>query len=1174
MGNFQDGIQMESQNGRARTWLDTPITRIGRSDHETSLTVETVLIGLILILAVVSRFMGLGDRAASHDEVNHFVPSYELSQGKGYAYDPLSHGPFQFHSIALSFFLFGANDATARIPAALFSVATVAIGMLAFRRYLGRAGALAAGVLFLISPYMLFYGRYARNEAFIVVWAMVALYAILRYLERGETWVLVLYATINAFHFVDKATAYIFAAEQALFLGVYLISRLIRHHDAFKLDETRRGLARFRPLWQALRAERAFDLLVLLVSLVLPLSAALPMKLVGLNPTDYSTAGVLTSLIFVSILLAAAIAIGLVWRPRTWLICAAIFYGIFILFFSTFFTNPFGLVGGLMGALGYWMQQQGVDRGSQPLYYYLFLQIPVYEFLPALGTLAAAWIAARHGLWQSAPEMPFERPLNPGRLTPAAVEADIDREGELETVLGEAISSADSAANAAESVVEIAGSEAAQPVKTGAHPGVEAPGNEPGPQMDLSEGEPPVGEPRPVPIAALLIYWSISSLIAFTLAGEKMPWLTIHITLPMILATGWAVGYCSNRLIAAETGGSAARSAGPFHRLMDWTALLLLPLFGLGGIVAVAALGRLAGGQGLDQDPARFLLGLAGALFSAGLLGWITRNWAAGQLGRVILLVSMAFLAVLTARAAYRAAYILYDDPDEYLVYAHGTPDPKRLLTDLNTIASRTNTGRGLVVAYDNFARYPYWWYLRDYPNRVDYNDQPTANIRNAAVVFAGEKNYSKVESILRNDFVSYNYVRLWWPNQDYWRLKYDQISAERTSPTGQMGVLEYLGRAWGHISPFFTNERVRSAVWQIWFNRNYSEWAALQSDPKVYTHQDWQPADRMRMYIRRDIAAQAGYLSGGDSTVAADPYQKVSAPVVVERAVGQAGGVEGQFHGPRAVALAADGSLYVADTLNNRIQHLNADGTLLKTWGSPADVSAMNAPGGTFNQPWGVAVGPDGSVYVSDTWNHRVQKFSSDGQFVTMWGHLVQGDQPDGFYGPRGIAVDAQGRVYVADTGNKRVVVFDVQGAYLTSFGSTGSDKGQLDEPVGVAVDGAGNVFVADTWNQRVQVFSPGADGKSFVFKTSWSVDAWYGQSIDNKPYLAVDGQNNTYVTDPEACRVLVFAADGSPLHAWDGCMSGNSDLTMPSGIAVDAGGGAWVSDASANRLVYIRAR
>ena len=71
-------------------------------------------------------------------------------------------------------------------PAALFSIGAIAFVLFAYKRYLGKTGALIAGVLFLISPFMLFYGRYTRNEAFIQLFGVVMIYAILRYLDKGD----------------------------------------------------------------------------------------------------------------------------------------------------------------------------------------------------------------------------------------------------------------------------------------------------------------------------------------------------------------------------------------------------------------------------------------------------------------------------------------------------------------------------------------------------------------------------------------------------------------------------------------------------------------------------------------------------------------------------------------------------------------------------------------------------------------------------------------------------------------------------------------------------------------------------------------------------------------------------------------------------------------------------
>lgn len=139
---------MNAQHTENVHWLDQPVWKAFPK-----IRWETLLIIVILGLALFTRFYHLGDRVMSHDEVNHVVPSWELYMGRGYRHDPITHGPFQFHVVALSYFLFGDNDFTSRIPAALFSVATIMTVTLGFRRYLGRNGAHCGGTLFDLSLY-------------------------------------------------------------------------------------------------------------------------------------------------------------------------------------------------------------------------------------------------------------------------------------------------------------------------------------------------------------------------------------------------------------------------------------------------------------------------------------------------------------------------------------------------------------------------------------------------------------------------------------------------------------------------------------------------------------------------------------------------------------------------------------------------------------------------------------------------------------------------------------------------------------------------------------------------------------------------------------------------------------------------------------------------------------
>ena len=186
-----------------------------------------MIFAAIILLAIVTRFYNLGARVMSHDESLHTYFSWLLYRGQGYEHSPMMHGPFQFHIVALIYFLFGASDFTSRIPAALFSIATVWM-VWYWRRYLGKWGALIAGFLLVISPYMLYYGRYVRNESFVGFSGLVMLYAMLRHLEVGGKKYLFLLAGALALHFTTKETAFIYAAQALIYLAIYFIAQVTR----------------------------------------------------------------------------------------------------------------------------------------------------------------------------------------------------------------------------------------------------------------------------------------------------------------------------------------------------------------------------------------------------------------------------------------------------------------------------------------------------------------------------------------------------------------------------------------------------------------------------------------------------------------------------------------------------------------------------------------------------------------------------------------------------------------------------------------------------------------------------------------------------------------------------------------------------------------------------------
>jgi sugar lactone lactonase YvrE len=849
-----------------------------------------------------------------------------------------------------------------------------------------------------------------------------------------------------------------------------------------------------------LRQERTFDLLMLLGTLVLPQLSAFGINFAGwkvpVNATEVRALGlpdIIHMAIIVVPIIVVSILLGLWWNKRQWLINAGIWYVIYIVFYTSLFTNvEAGFFTGLVGSLGYWLAQQGVNRGDQPLYYYALIQLPMYEFLPAIGSLIGILLAILGRKKVQDDSFAPENPLIEGsdiEMVPAS---------EIET----------------DAVVI--------PVEP--------------PQNSVDQTVSRLIKP---PVVGLLIFWSITSLLAYSIAGEKMPWLTVHITLPMILLSGWAISY-----LIDSTDWVA------FRIKKGWLVTALLFVF----VPALLSAFRLLlgsnppfSGKSLDQlaTTSGFVIALLVTLASAAGIVILTRDWTVRLVSRGFAFVFLGVLAVLTARSAFAASYKNYDTALEYLVYAHSAPGDKIALQQITDISRRLTGGLDLTIAYDDKTTYPFWWYLRNFPNQRYYGNAPTRDLRDVSLILVGQDNFGKIEPVVGQAYDMFEYNRIWWPNMDYFNLTKERLLNAITNP------------------------QMREAIFQIWLNRDYKLYGQLVNQDISLQH--WNPSEKLRLYIRKDVVAQLWDYGSTASTipVQADPYEGKQLTINADQVIGTAGSGSDQFQTPRDLALAPDGTIYVADTFNNRITHLAADGTVIQSWGSFADLSKGEAPGGTFFQPWGIAIGADGSVFVTDTWNHRIQKFSPDGQFITMWGYFGQAETSFAIWGPRDIAIDSNDHIFITDTGNKRVVIYDNNGNYVSQFGSIGLEPGQFDEPVGIAVDKDGLVYIADTWNQRIQVMTPDSSGNYTPLK-NWEVVAWYGQSLDNKPFLAVDDNGNLYATDPEGYRVLHFKTDGTFINYFGDYGTGTNGFDLPTGIITDGKGGVWIADANNSRIMH----
>ncbi len=173
----------------------------------------------------------------------------------------------------------------------------------------------------------------------------------------------------------------------------------------------------------------------------------------------------------------------------------------------------------------------------------------------------------------------------------------------------------------------------------------------------------------------------------------------------------------------------------------------------------------------------------------------------------------------------------------------------------------------------------------------------------------------------------------------------------------------------------------------------------------------------------------------------------------------GPIGAGPGQFYGPRSVAVSASGEVYVADTGNKRIQVFTTGGKYLFSWGS------AGAGPGQFQEPSSVATGPSGMVYVADFWNQRIQVFTAEGRFVRQWS--VPDWTPQAYDEPY-LTVDVRtGNVLATDPQQQRVLIWTAQGRPLGAFGS-----GKLAVPIGIAIEPDGRAAVSDATSNQIVIF------------------------------------------------------------------------------------------------------
>jgi uncharacterized protein (TIGR03663 family) len=647
----------------------------------------------VILLGAVLRFWGLGDKPLHHDESLHAYYSLQLlnnmahwtwcinppPQGYScYIYTPLLHGPFQFHFIALVYKISqllgapdnGVNTTTVRILAATLGTAIVALPFY-LRDYLGNVGAWLACLLLAVSPSMVYFSRFAREDIYMAFFTLLIVVGVARYVHtRKMRWLVI----------AASGLSFSYASKEATFLTILVFGSFLGALIAWELGLKVPWRSRFNeksPIVSWL--PKSFAPIAVLVYFVIAGVAAkflfALIKSVSIYITDPNNVNAANDFVqrlkdstvaivpLIGILLGAFVLV-LLYReikgkvsygqrnrlaqkvdperqplldtiltmPWThWFFALLCAWVIFLLLFSVMLTNlPRGIGDGIWQGLYYWLQQQQVARGNQPWYYYLML-IPLYEQLGVVFGLL----------------------------------------GIIRSIV------------------------------------------------------------QPTRFRLFMVYWFIGNFFLYSWAAEKMPWLMIHITMPMLIlaAIGLepAVVTCINFVKNLLGHYSSSKEAVALNTNNEYA----------------------------QQFPqARPKIGIFATSIS--FLG-----------------VIMAVLLLLpTVHNMYEVAYVHpADGPHEMMVYVQTTADVNTVMSKVDALDQKMFGGKHqMQIGLTGDATWPYAWYLRDYPNVCFDFPGGCPGWKNVPVIIGGGDNPYALEQQYggnANNPDKYTYqlykMRTWW---------------------------------------------------------------------------------------------------------------------------------------------------------------------------------------------------------------------------------------------------------------------------------------------------------------------------------------------------------------------------------------------------------------------------
>lgn len=596
--------------------------------------------------------------------------------------------------------------------------------------------------------------------------------------------------------------------------------------------------------------------------------------------------------------------------------------------------------------------------------------------------------------------------------------------------------------------------------------------------------------------------WFAGALLLFSFASGRAPDHAVHVALPLVLLGGGAIG----DVIAALDRRDLFQGRG---------GALLLAMLGLvvSGLALLALIGRLD--TAIDETQATVEAILVGALvvipllFAVVLLAYRDRlAGTPGHVGLIALTVLLVFLGAYTIRSSLLLNFHNAGDSTELLAQRTSTP-AVRPLVDRLTRLSRDVTvtqasvrdptgGHGISIAIDRRVQWPYRWYFREFPE-ANVAPEGQAALAGAQVVIAPDD--------------------AGMPEAGYTPATYYTLNRVPGA---------YLAPSIGDIV----------------------------QDIVVPSH--WDDGFRYLLYRELETEADPEAVSVGLGSNLANRVYPNTGPFNLFERVGSGAG-RGQFNQPRGIAVAADGTVYVVDMGNTRVERFGETGEFVGIWGAESGGPAFTKTQSGLG-PTGIAVGADGLIYVADTWGHRIVVLDQAGTMVREFGSFGDTEdapaaaaQPGLFFGPRAVAV-REDEIYVVDTGNERVQVFSMDGTFRRAWGGFGSNPNQFIEPVGIAFGEDGRVYIADSGNARISVFS--ITGTPLH---QWAVEPWVDRQFF-EPYLAFGPHGNLYATSAHTGAVEVYTPDGQSVLTI--AEVAGEPLDAPVGIAAAPDGSLLISD------------